>query len=268
MPAEPDAAGEVIAGAETIDLQGANSCGVLLLHGFGDTPQTFRLLAEHLHSTGFGVRAPLLPGHGRSVEEFITSRRVQWVDFSRQELSAFRQRYATVGLVGLSMGGALAAVLAAENPDLPALVLMAPYIGMPWDYRLVSAAGWLWGPIAGTRKSRSPASIHDPIERAKNLGYGVYTGRLLYELWRLTHQAQHALPLIRTPTLLIQSKTDPRVAPAIAERAFASLRMADKRLVWTEGAGHVITVDYGRERVFEEVSGWLRDHMPAAVATA
>jgi carboxylesterase len=202
------------------------------------------------------------------VEEFESSRRVQWIDFARQELSVFRRRYATVGLTGLSMGGAIAAVLAAENQDLPALVLIAPYIGMPWDYSLVSAAGWLWGPIAGTRKSRSPDSIHDPVERSKNLGYGVYTGRLLYELWRLTHQAQRALPLIRTPTLLIQSRTDPRVGPAIAERAFASLGMTDKRLVWTEGAGHVITVDYGRERVFDEVSGWLRDHLQAAVATA
>lgn len=268
MPAEPDAAGEIIVGAETIDLRGANSCGVLLLHGFGDTPQTFQLLAEHLHSAGFGVRAPLLPGHGRSVEKFVSSRGGQWIDFARQELAELRQRYARVGLTGLSMGGAIAAVLAAENLDLPALVLIAPYIGMPWDYRLVSATAWLWGPIAGTRKSRSPGSIHDPIERAKNLGYGVYTGRLLYELWRLTHEAQRALPLVRTPTLLIQSKADPRVGRAIAEHSFASLRMADKRLVWTEGAGHVITVDYGRERVFEEVTGWLRDHMRAAVATA
>jgi len=268
MPAEPNAAGEIIAGAETIDLQGANSCGVLLLHGFGDTPQTFQLLAEHLYSAGFGVRAPLLPGHGRSAEKFAKSRRAQWVGFARQELALFRERYATVGLVGLSMGGAIAAVLAAENRDLPGLVLIAPYIGMPWDYSFVSAVGWRWGPIAGTRKSRSPGSIYDPIERAKNLGYGVYTGRLLYELWRLTHEARRVLPLIRTPTLLIQSKTDPRVARSIAERAFASLEMTDKRLVWTEGAGHVITVDYGRERVFEEVTTWLRDHIRAAVATA
>jgi esterase/lipase len=67
--------------------------------------------------------------------------------------------------------------------------------------------------------------------------------------------------------MLIQSTADPRVGRAVAERAFASLGMTDKRLVWTEGAGHVITVDYGRDRVFEEVSGWLREHLRAAVAT-
>jgi esterase/lipase len=96
----------------------------------------------------------------------------------------------------------------------------------------------------------------------------VYTGRLLYELWRLAHRARLALPLIRTPTLLIQSKEDPRISPSIAERAFELLGAADKRLVFTEGAGHIITVDYGRERVFQEVSDWLAAHVRVEVATA
>jgi esterase/lipase len=43
--------------------------------------------------------------------------------------------------------------------------------------------------------------------------------------------------------------------------ALVSLAENKKRLVWTEGAGHIITVDYGRERVFEEVRVWLRAHM-------
>ena len=34
----------------------------------------------------------------------------------------------------------------------------------------------------------------------------------------------------------------------------------DKKLVWTQGAGHIITVDYGRERVFNEVESWLRTY--------
>jgi esterase/lipase len=27
--------------------------------------------------------------------------------------------------------------------------------------------------------------------------------------------------------------------------------------VWTEGGGHIITVDYGREKVFEAASSWI-----------
>lgn len=261
MPQSGNSADNIIPGANTIDLPASGSRGVLLLHGFGDTPQTFALLANELHAAGFGVRAALLPGHGRSVEEFVVSRRNQWLEFARLELTDFKKRYAVVSIIGLSMGAALAAILAAENPDLGPLVLIAPYFGMRLDYRAASMSHWVWGPIAGVVKSNSPNSIHDPVEREKNLGYGVYTGRLLYELWRLARRARLSLPRICIPTLLIQSREDPRVAPSIAERAFASLGTTDKRLVWTEGAGHIITVDYGRERVFEEVRSWLSAHM-------
>lgn len=264
----PNSETDIIAGAETIDLAGSGPYGVLLLHGFGDTPQTLDFLAKHLHSAGFGVRAPLLPGHGRSVQAFTGSRREQWLAFARQDFAEFRNRYGTVGLVGLSMGGAIAALLAAENHKLPALVLIAPYLGMRLNYRAASASYWLWGPLIGTARSNSPGSIRDPIEREKNLGYGVYTGRLLYELWRLARQARLVLPSIRTPTLVIQSKEDPRLSASIAERAFASLGTTEKRLVWTEGAGHIITVDFGRERVFREVCEWLTTHMRPELATA
>ena len=261
MPDTGDSADNIIPGANTIDLPASGSRGVLLFHGFGDTPQTFALLANELHAVGFGVRAPLLPGHGRSVEEFVVSRRNEWLEFARVELAGFKERYAVVSVVGLSMGSAVSAILAAENPDLNALILIAPYFGMRLNYRAASMSHWIWGPIAGTVKSKSPNSIHDPVEREKNLGYGVYTGRLLYELWRLARRARLSLPQIHQPTLLIQSREDPRVAPSIAERAFSSLGATDKRLVWTEGAGHIITVDYGRERVFEEVRAWLGAHM-------
>lgn len=64
----------VLKGAETIDLQEEGSHGVLLLHGFGDTPQTLALLARRLRKTGYSVLAPLLPGHGRNLEAFEKSR--------------------------------------------------------------------------------------------------------------------------------------------------------------------------------------------------
>src|SRR5215216_5087275 len=200
------------AGAETIDLQEGNSHGILLLHGFGDTPQTLGLLARHLHRSGLDVKAPLLPGHGRSVEAFVISRRAEWLACARQELALLRANHASVSVAGLSMGGALAAILAAEAPEIRSLVLLAPYLDMPVIGRIASASHWIWGPMLGPRRSSSPRSILDPREREKNLGYGVYTGRLLYELWRLAAQARRALRTITVPTLIIQSRQDPRIA--------------------------------------------------------
>ncbi|MEO5579497.1 MAG: alpha/beta fold hydrolase [Gemmatimonadaceae bacterium] len=258
----------IITGAETVDLQGEGSHGVLLLHGFGDTPQTLGLLARDLHAAGFGVRAPLLPGHGRTVESFITSRRTHWLGFANAELLAMQERYAAVSVAGLSMGGALAAILAARHHDISALVLLAPYVDMPLDHRVAAASHWIWGKAAGARSSRSPRSILDPSEREKNLGYGVYSGRLLYELWKVAAQARVSLAAITVPTLLIQSRNDPRVAPGVAARAYSALGSVKKRLVWTDDGGHIITVDYGRERVFNEVRGWLTASAAPRTTTA
>lgn len=257
----------IIKGAETIDLQEGSSHGVLLLHGFGDTPQTLSLLARRLARNGYGVFAPLLPGHGRSMSEFRSSRADQWVAAARDALSEMRNRYRTTSVVGLSMGGALAVVIAAESASIASLALVAPYLGMPTQIRLASAVHWLWSPIIGEINSRSPRSIRDPIEREKNLAYGAVTGRALFELWRVVRRARKALPRVTAPTLVIMSNEDPRVPVSVGEFAVKKLGAGDKKLVVTEGAGHIITVDYGRERVFTEIEKWLRTH-DARSATA
>ena len=192
----------------------------------------------------------------------MTSRRTEWLACARQELSELRSNHDTVSIAGLSMGGAIATILAAENPEITSLVLLAPYLNMPVTHRIASASHWLWGPAAGARKAPSSTSILDPEERAKNLGYGgAYSGRLLYELWRIAAQGRRSLPAVATPTLILQSKADPRVAPSVAEHAYAALGAKDKRLQWVEGGGHIITVDYGRDKVFDEVTTWIESHV-------
>jgi len=256
----------ILKGAETIDLQEEGSHGVLLLHGFGDTPQTLSLLARRLSKSGYGVFAPLLPGHGRTMDAFRRSRAADWTDAARQSLARVRNRYNTVSVLGLSMGAALAVLLAAESSEIASLVLIAPYLGMPMRLRVAASTHWLWGTFAGELNARSPRSIHDPMEREKNLAYGAVTGRTLFELSRVVKRARQALPKVTAPTLVILSKEDPRVASSVGDFALNTLGARDKKLVWTEGAGHIITVDYGRERVFSEVERWLLAHDHSATA--
>jgi esterase/lipase len=46
------------------------------------------------------------------------------------------------------------------------------------------------------------------------------------------------------------------------------LGAAEKRLVLTEGSGHIITVDYGRQRVLTEVERWLTAHVDRRLTAA
>jgi len=258
----------VIRGAQTIDLQEEGSMGVLLLHGFGDTPQTLALLARKLHKSGYSLYAPLLPGHGRNMDAFGKSRSADWVSAARSALTEMRRRHSSVSVVGLSMGGALAVLLAAELCDIPALVLIAPYLAMPRVLRLAASTHWAWERFVGEVNSRDQRSIRDPIEREKNLAHGAITGRALFELSKVVKRARKSLRGVKAPTLIIQSREDPRCPPDVAEFALKTLGAQEKKLIWTEGAGHIITVDYGREHVFTEVEHWLRAHTDRGAATA
>jgi carboxylesterase len=258
----------ILPGAETIDLQEGGSHGVLLLHGFGDTPQTLALMARRLRKSGYSVLAPLLPGHGRSMESFAESRASDWIAAAMDAFTNMCGRHDSVSVVGLSMGGALGVLLAAEHPEIPALILVAPYLGMPRPLRVAAATHWLWGRLVGEVNARNPRSVRDPIEREKNLAYGTVTGRELHELSKVVRRARKSLANVRAPTLIIQSREDPRCPPAVAEFALKTLGSGEKKLVWTEGAGHIITVDYGRDRVFGDVERWLNAHTGSGTAAA
>ena len=251
----------IVVGASPIDLPADGRYGLLLLHGFGDTPQTLGYLADHMHALGWGVRAPLLPGHGRTLDAFATSRADQWVDCAREELVKLRARYESVAIVGLSMGGALATILAGDAHDVRALVLLAPYVSMPTRLRRAADAHRALGVLFPFFRGGGDRSIRDPIEAARNLAYGFATPRLVFELRRVVDRARAAAPAVSAPTLVVQSRQDNRIPPDAAERAFNLFRVPDRRLLWTEGNGHIITVDYGRQAVFATVTDWLETHV-------
>lgn len=261
LPQGPDG---IVRGAEPIDLPGTGTRAVLLVHGFGDTPQTLTYLATHLHSLGYSVRAPLLPGHGRSLPEFAATRAEDWIGFVRAELEAMRRRYGAqnVALVGLSMGGALSAITAAGFPDLPVLVLVAPYVSMPAGLRRLALLHPLVGAAVPYLAARGEASIHDKEEQARNRGYGSLTPRLLYELMRVVDRVRVSLPRVTAPTLVVQSRHDNRVPPHACEAAFGTLTCTKKQLEWLENTGHVLTVDFQKERVFELAAAWIDEHLP------
>jgi len=57
--------------------------------------------------------------------------------------------------------------------------------------------------------------------------------------------------------LYIQSREDNRLTMNAAEETFAAIGSPVKRLEWVSGSGHVITVDYARDRVAELVGSWM-----------
>lgn len=255
----PVGASGMIAGSEplALDAPGAEM-GVVILHGFGDTPQTVESLAHALHAQGLDVAVPLLPGHGRTLRDFASSTRAQWLAGARDAHLAMRARHERVALVGLSLGGALATIVAADDPKLASLVLLAPYLNAPRWLRVLSYASPAIAVVLPYVGGDPLRSIHDPEARAKALAYGATTPGLVRELIRAADDARAVLARVRAPTLYIQSREDNRITVEVATRAFARITAHKKRLELLTGCGHVLTVDYCHERVAALVFEWLR----------
>lgn len=256
----PLGADGIVRGAGTIDVPRPGAPGVLLLHGGGDTPQVLALLAQGLSERGFAVRAPLLLGHGRALSALRDVSAEAWHDQVRHEYQDLRRRHEWVGVIGLSMGGALAIHLAAERPDIPALVLLAPYVETPPVVRLASIAAPVLSLVLPYVSTGGRRSVHDPGAAAAGLGHGMLTPAALRALALTADDSQKALPAVTCPTLYIQSREDNRITQKAAQQAFERLGAPEKRLVWVEGAGHVITVDFGHERVTALAAQWLSEH--------
>lgn len=256
----------LIVGAAPVSHQRTNAPAVLLLHGGGDTPQVVADLAASLYEAGFSTSAPLLPGHGRTLATLRTVSAASLQEFAQQQYDALRATHEQVAVVGLSIGGALAVDLSVKRDDIAALVLLAPYLGMPRGVQALARTASFWGWALPYLPSLGSRSILDPVAAEKALGHGIITPRSLAAFHDIVLAANEALPLVRVPTLVVHSRGDNRIPSPVAERAFERLGAAEKRLVWTEGAAHVITVDYGRERVFELCADWLTRHVRDAGA--
>jgi carboxylesterase len=255
-------AGQIMPGAEPVSYEG-HGRGVVILHGFGDTPQSVRALATHLHDCGWAVRAPLLSGHGGALRMFTGARADDWLADARTALREMHARCPTVAIVGQSMGGALATILAAES-RVEALVLLAPYMRLSRRAAWIGRFHFVASLIRPYLRSRSESSILDPAARGRALGRGLMTPRLVHELSRIVHLARRAAPRVRVPTLVIHSPQDPRVKASNATAAFADLGSETKVLEWATQSGHVLSVDYDRDWVASRVAAWLEAYAPRA----
>ena len=248
-----------VTGAQTFTLNGTNGRALILLHGSGDSPQTLRYLAERLNAAGYTVHAPLLPGHGRSPREFARVSAAAYMLAVREALDAMRARHGWIGVAGLSMGGALAAQLAAEAADVRVLVLLAPYLAATPQVTWVTRTAPLWGLVHPYLDARGAMSVHDPRAREASYAYGIVAPKALQALVETAARGRSALEHVTVPTLVIHSRADNRIPDAVATAATATLRAPTERH-WVTGCGHVITVDYCKDVVAELVLAFLARH--------
>ena len=225
-------------GAEPFSAAGG-PVGALVLHGITGTPASVRGLAAALAGAGLSVEAPLLPGHGTTVEDLAAVGWPQWaaaVDGAYLDLAGRCER---VLVAGLSMGGTLACWLAARHAAVAGLVCVNPMVEPPaasfldlLDDFLANGATMIppIGADIAQPGGREPAYAQLPVASLRSL---------VAALGDLERQ----LPAIACPLLLFTSAVDHVVPPASSDLLAARVGGPVERVALTRSY-HVATLDY------------------------
>jgi len=180
---------------------------VIFVHGFMGSPRQFDRLAEVVHSKGYSAASLLLPGHGGSAKDFISSTFIHWQNHVNCEVERFIRDYENIWLVGHSMGGLLAINSAIRyNSHIRGLFTIAtPFKLVTFSVR----ATRVFMHLLFSRKS-------SPMKTAYFAGCGVHPSASLFwralrpvtELRKLTHFTKDNLPNVRAPVTAVFSVSD------------------------------------------------------------
>jgi carboxylesterase len=226
--------------------------GCLLTHGLTGTPFEMKELGQAVHAEGFSVSGPLLAGHATNDwHDLAAVTWHDWVDSVQAEYDYLAARCDRIIMVGLSLGGCLSLWLTACGMAKPAaLVVMASpaYLLSPVQRLLIR----LLSPIV-PYKNKGVSSICEPVARAtqKTGKHTVY--RAAYSADQLVGQLRPRLPQVKVPVRFIYSTKDPTVKPSNGDYMIEHAGSANKRLIWVENSFHILTRDYDKQIVFDQV---------------
>jgi carboxylesterase len=231
--------------------QGAERPALLCLHGLCGTPHDLRWIAEQLAERGFRCEGPLLPGHGTRMEELATTPSTRWLEAALAAYDQLAERHARVYVAGLSMGGLLSLALCGRRSPAGAIAMAAP-LWLSWSARVGSS---LLRPFIESIE-RVPGVL-DPEARRQNPGYRRMPLAAVHELKQLQAAVRAQLGRVQAPLLLIYSQRDQTVHPANAASVAGEVGSERVETCLLERSGHVLTVDYERERVAARMGDFL-----------
>jgi len=218
--------------------------GALVLHGFTGDPSSMRGVAEALAAAGFAVELPLLPGHGTSVEDMLTTDFTDWAATAEAAYLDLAGRTDSLVTVGLSMGATLAAWVAARNPAIAGLVAINGMFEPPAPAFLD-----LLRTTVAQGSDRMPGIGSDiALPGVSEGAYSETPIEPLISLMEATTELHGRLGDIRCPVLILTSPQDHVVPPSSSDVLAAAVVGPVERVV-LERSYHVATLDFDRDLV-------------------
>jgi acylglycerol lipase len=249
---------------------------IVIVHGFGEHSGRYGQVADRLTGEGWIVYALDHHGHGRSEG---TRGRISFPDAVADidrlvDLAVQRHPGTPLFMLGHSMGGALALRYALAHSDrLAGLVLSGPLVQVQGRVA-TKLLGQMLGRVAPSLPlarldpnlvSRDPevvrAYVEDPLVFHEPLPAGTVA-----EFLRYAATLPGEVDRVRLPTLLMYGTADGLCDPSGAVLVSQRLGGTDLTTKSYEGLYHEILNEPERDRVLDDLCGWLAAHAPRPVS--
>lgn len=242
----------------------------LLVHGLGAHTARWDFLASYFAARGFPSYALELRGFGRTPERprgHVDSFRLYDRDIlALRRLIEIEYPGCKVFLLGESLGGLIVFNLAARNPEeFAGQVLIAPSFknGMKFPlsayltlvtHLLVQPRRTVAVPFTSAMCTRD--AEYQAIMDANPDELRVASLKLLMGTLGEQRRARRTAAATAVPVLFLVPGDDLLVDEKAGRKIFAKLGPADKTIIEYPDMRHALSIERGREGVFEDILGW------------
>lgn len=232
--------------------------GALLLHGFTATAALVRPVGDALAARGCRVSAPLLPGHGESLQDMNRSGREAWWACAQESYQRLADSCERVIVVGHSMGGLLALLLA-ERFEPAALVTLAAAVRLRAP--VTPALARLAARFKPYRRWGESRPAQPGCDEDHNINYAGMPMAKVADLLELSRAAQRELDRITCPLMMAQGRMDETVHPSSGQIILdGAVHAAQRRALWLPQAYHDLTCGPYRHEVIAAMVDFFSEH--------
>lgn len=232
--------------------EGKGKIGCLLIHGFTGTTSSMKPMGEYLAGKGVTVLGPRLPGHGTDVKDMARWTRGDWISTVETALDELSSICEKVFVAGLSMGGTLTLYLGENHSDELSGIAPISAAASRLAPSFLETQALKVLPVLKRVLKTFPGpggDIKDPS--VTEVAYEKLSTEALHELVKLIEEVKGNLGRITLPVRIFHSLEDHVVAPENATCVYDRISSADKELIWLDNSFHVATLDYDKEKIFE-----------------
>ncbi len=232
--------------------------GVLMIHGFGSTPQIFREYGKQFLEDGYIVYGIRIIGHGSSEAHLADTLPIDWYLSVRDKYRELQAQCEEVHIVGHSLGSLNALILASIYP-IKSLVLLScpikirrtPLFRAHFLLRPLSVVIKYWPVGREKRRKLKEFGIHqyqkNPLKAVEGL----------FEIAEVTRER---LPKVTCPVLAMVGDDDEYVELSTLDLLESNLSVSEFSTWVAPNAGHLIIETSEKTILDKKIHDWVIDH--------